>query len=72
MSTNVRNRARVPFDFVDGLKIKGIDLSSVDGAKLIGTYVSPTDTEAKPLQTWIDETIAAVESLKALVSRFKL
>ena len=67
MSTHVRNRARVPFDFVDGLKIKGIDLSSVDGAKLIGTYVSPTDTEAKPLQTWIDETIAAVESLKALV-----
>lgn len=67
MGTQVRTRTGDPFDFVDGLKIKGIDIASIDGAKQIGTYLTPTDTTPKILQTWINETVAAIASLQSLV-----
>lgn len=66
MSLDIHSRTGDPFNFVDGIKLKGIDISSINGATAIGTYVNPTDTTPKLLQTWITETVAAIESLKTL------
>ena len=68
MSLDIHSRTGDPFNFVDGVKLKGIDISSINGATAIGTYVNPTDTTPKLLQTWITETIAAIESLKTITS----
>lgn len=68
MSLDIHSRTGDPFNFVDGIKLKGIDISSVNGATAIGTYVNPTDTTPKLLQTWITETVAAIESLKTLTA----
>lgn len=36
MSNNARTRDRLPYNFVDGLKVKGIDIDSLKVSVVIG------------------------------------
>lgn len=53
MSNQLRTRDQQPFDFEDGLKVKGKDIESNLGATLIGAKRYLTDTDVTNLQTFI-------------------
>jgi hypothetical protein len=65
MSGNIRTRDGLPFNFEDGLMVKGKDLAGFDGAKTIGFKAKATDTAPTVLDDWIRSMIVTVDSLRA-------
>lgn len=62
MSANeIRTRNAQPFDFVDGLKVKGLDLNT-DGASVIGFHLADSDTQVTILLDWIRSVAAILKS----------
>lgn len=54
MSNNARTRDRLPYNFVDGLKVKGIDINSQAAAAALG-FTPSGNISAITIQTAIDE-----------------
>ena len=68
MSQDIRSRTGDAFNFPDGLKVAGVDISSKDGGSLVGTYKSLTDTTPTLLQAWVSEVAQKLEQLELVAA----
>ena len=62
---NVRTPDASGINFVDGIAVKGVPLSSINGAKQVGLFINPTDTQPTMLQDWVYASVNKAASLES-------
>jgi hypothetical protein len=64
MKQDIRSRDGTPFDFKNGVRIKGVNVSGPDGGTVVGIKKKLTDTVETKLQDWIYSVVVDVAALQ--------